>query len=131
MRTTLKTIEPHRRFPYDGVMNKQLDHKAWKAARKAGLIAHKVQGIKRGQDDLFVCFAQTEDGHLKQIRGLFTAEEVITEAAKTSHFRFGDIFEGFFDGLGLDGEPETTEDERQKWEFVRKVDVPCVSSGTT
>jgi hypothetical protein len=101
-------------------MYRSNDSKAWKAARKAGLIVHKVQGITRGSEksSVFVVCVKDKDGKLEHFRNLFTAEEVIAEAQKTEHctFYMGDVFEGHWQALNA--EPQTA-----------IIDVPCVSSG--
>lgn len=108
--------------------NKQLDHKAWKAARKAGLIIHKVSRVGQGPDarSVFIVFVKKDGNLLDQFRKLFTAEEVIAEARETDHETF--CLADFMDGI-LKEESETKTDEREKRDFIRNVDIPCVSSG--
>jgi hypothetical protein len=103
-----------------GPMYRSNDDKAWKAARKAGLIAHKVPGIGIGPDfdSVFVVCVEDENGKLSNFRKLFTAEEVIAEARKPKHetFYMGDIFEGYWQAINAEPQAIT-------------IDVPCVSSG--
>ena len=99
-------------------MNNTSDSKAWKAAKKAGLLIHKVRGIAAGEDyrSLFIVFVQEANGDISHFRRLFTAEEVIKEAQRDTHdtFFMGDLFEGFWEAAKT--EP-------------RRIDVPCVSMG--
>jgi hypothetical protein len=77
-------LSPTAGFSYDGAMNKQIDRNVWKAAKKAGLIAHKIRNITTlpEGEDVFMVYAQRKDTGNLNWQGLFTAKGLVEAIAE-------------------------------------------------